>query len=201
MILYMESLWEELSAYFLKRYFDPDLPYFYHLSNRTDAKNIVLIIAAVIFGILAAGTVYVYQRRVLGAIPRAVTAGGAISEETARTLPELGVKVGGVCKLVLRSRTGALRKYIRFIGEGELTYGDFAKGAKRANSAIDLESTPCYIPEDKLEECNRRFAVEKSGSWGTVVWFWIGGIVLFFLLCRFLPAVLGIVDRLAGIFG
>ena len=83
-MLLMQTLWEELSEYMVKRYFDPELPYFYNLSNRLDGKSIVWIIAAVILGVLAAGTVYVYQRRVLGAIPRAVVAASATDEASQR---------------------------------------------------------------------------------------------------------------------
>ena len=200
MLLYMQSLWGELWTYLVKRYFDPDLPYFYHLSNETDAKNVVLILGAVLLGILAAGTAYVYQRRVLGAIPRAVIAGGAADEKTALPLPQLGVKLGWLSRLFLRSRTGAIRKYLRFVGESELTYEDLAKKGSRVDAPIDFDSTPCYIPLEKAEECTRRFSLEKSGGWGTVAWFWVGGIVLFFVLCRILPTLLEIADRLAGAF-
>ena len=202
-MLYMQSLWSELSTYLLKHYFDPQLPYFYHLSNYMDGAEAVVIVAAVLFGVLTAGTLYVYQRRVIGAIPRAVAVSGAIDEKTAVSLSDLGVKLGWIGRFALRGRASTLRRYIRFVGAEELTYESFGKGAKaarRADLLLDLDKTPCYIPTEKLEECKKRFALEKSGGWGTVAWFWVGGVVLFFVVCRFLPEILALVDRIVGAF-
>lgn len=202
-MLYMQSLWSELSAYLVKYYFDPELPYFYHLSNYVSGAEAVAMVAGILFGILSAGTLYVYQRRVIGAIPRAVIESGAVDEVSAVSLSQLGVHLGRLARRALRARTGTLRRYIRFVGAEELTYESVTQGARKArlaDSLLDVGETPCYIPTEKLDECKKRFAFEKAGSWGTVAWFWIGGVVLFFVICRFLPQIMGLLDRILGTF-
>ena len=198
-MLYIQSLWSELADYFYRTFIDPAFPYFYHLSNRMEGYTVVLAIAAVFVGVLTAGTVYVYQKRVIGAFPRALIAADALSEENARTAQELGIKLGWAVRLSMRRRTSALRKYVRYVGQVDPTYEDYQKRRVGGAEQIDFESARFYVLPEKRIECSSRFNMEKTGTWGTVAWAWGGGILLFFLVCSFLPRIMSVVDWVAGL--
>ena len=196
----LQSIWVELADYLERTFVHPRFPYFYHLSNRTEGYKIILIIAAVFIGVLAAGTIYVYQKRVIGAFPRALLAGGAVTEERALSVQELGFRPGWLLRLSMRSPSSALRRYVRYVGEQDLSYEDYVARKKPPKPAlIDYSSARFYIAEQKSGECACRFDIEKAGSWGTVAWFWAGGILLFFIICNFLPSIMSVVDWFAGI--
>ncbi len=198
-MLYMQSLWSELADYFYRTFVDPRFPYFYNLSNRMEGYTVVLAIAAVFIGVLAAGTVYVYQKRVIGAFPRALIAAGALDEENAKTLEELGVRLGWAARLSMRGRTSALRKYVRYVGQVDPTYEDYQNKRVGKPAPIDYENARFYVHAEQVAECASRFDVEKTGTWGTVAWVWGGGILLFFLMCNFLPSIMSGVDWIAGL--
>lgn len=198
-MLYMQSLWSELADYFYRTFVDPSFPYFYHLSNRMEGYTVVLAIAAVFIGVLAAGTVYVYQRRVMGAFPRALIAANALDEESARALPDIGIRVGFAARLSLRGRTSALHRYVRYVGQVDPTYEDYREKRVGKSAPIDYGSARFYVPREKVAECAARFDVEKTGTWGTVAWLWGGGLLLFFLVCNFLPSIMTAVDWIAGL--
>ena len=198
-MLYMQSFWSELADYFYRTFVDPTFPYFYNLSNRMEGYTVVLAIAAVFVGVLAAGTVYVYQRRVIGAFPRMLIAADALGEENAKTLRELGGKLGWPARLSMRRRTSALRKYVRYLGQIDPTYEDYREKRFRGADQIDFDHASFYIRAEQKVECASRFDVEKAGTWGTVAWAWGGGILLFFLVCNFLPPIMSAVDWIAGL--
>ena len=195
----LQSIWYELADYFVRTFVDPELPYFYNLSNRMDGYKLVLFIAAVFVGVLCAGTVYVYQKRVIGTFPRGLLAAGAIGEEKALSLQDLGLKAGWILRLSMRNPGSALRRYVRVVGEQAPTYEDYGAGKMPKAEPIDYVAAKFYVCQEKASECTSRYDIEKTGTWGTVAWFWAGGALLFFLICNFLPSVMSVVDWFAGI--
>lgn len=197
------SMWAEIWEYLLFRYFNPPLPYFNNLSNRLEAWSVVIIIAAVFVGILLAGIAFVLCRRLFGALPRELIARGATSEETAIVPNEVGLRIPLLLRLSLRRQSSALRRYIRFVGQIDRTYDEQRalekrKGAPK-DSVPDLRCVPIYLVEQRKDECLRRFS--SSGSDGKSIAFLVATFtVLFFVVCRFLPEIMSVIDRLYGFY-
>lgn len=198
-----QSLWSEIWEYLLYRYFNPRLPYFDNISNRLEAWTVVIVIACVFVGIMAAGVFLVIYKRVLGDLPSTLAELGATSEDTAVIPNEAGIKIPLLLRLSLRRSTSPLRRYIRYVGQKDLTYDeqlaiDKSK-SKVKGVAPDFREVPIYLISDRSEECLRRFA--RNGSDGKSAAILIAlSVVLFFVICRFLPDLMALVDTLLGLY-
>ena len=197
------TLWEEVWAYLLYRYFDPDLPYFYNLSNRLDAKSIVIVIAAVFLGVILSGFFFVIYMKSLGDFPRRLAELGAFDEASAVVPSKSGVKMPLLLRFALRNPSCALRRYIRYVGQVDQTYEEASKkGQKKVRAprtpAPDLQNLPIYLVRDRSDECLHRFSKEGNGY--KPVFILIGVLIpLFFVVCRFLPDILSLVDSFLGV--
>lgn len=197
------SIWAEIWEYLLFRYFNPPLPYFDNLSNRLEAWSVVIGIGAAMIGILLAGIALVLLRRLFGKLPRALIERGATSEETAIPLSRLGLGFTFLLRLSLRRPTSSLRRYIRYVGQVDPTYEEARALEKQKKSARqeapDFRCVPIYLVEERREECLRRFSLE--GSDGKAIAFLVAAFtVLFFVICRFLPEIMSVIDRLYGFY-
>jgi hypothetical protein len=197
------SIWIEIWEYLLFTYIDPELPYFNNLSNRMEAWSIVLIIAAVFVGIMASGVAFVLYKSVLGNLPRQLLARGAVSEETAVTPKELGLRMHLLLRLSLRRPTSALRRYVRYVGEPRRTYQEQLahekSKSKERSVEPDFRFVPIYLVEEKSEECLHRFSTNGSNGKSIAILISIMT-VLFFVVCRFLPEILSLFDSMLGIY-
>ncbi len=197
-----ESLWEQVGDYLYHRYISPTLPYFYNLPNNLDASQILIVVLAVVIGVLLAATVFVFYKQVIGALPRTLADLSATDEEHAKTLGELGCKGSFFLKISLKNRDSGLRRYVHLVGESELTPEDFTRqGAKRlrANRVSDFQNARFYLDFEKKEIALRRFALREN-TWKSVLWTWVGGIVVVILIAAFLPQIMTFVDFAAGFF-
>ena len=197
------SLWAELWEYFINRYINPPLPYFNNISNRLEAWTVVLGIACVFIGIIAAGVFLVVYKRMLGALPKALFDLGALSEESAVVPREIGLKIPALLRFSLRHTTSPLRRYIRYVGQKDVTFEEqlmIDKAKKgRATPDVDFRSASIYLVNDRKEECLRRFSL--SGSDGKSLAILISVFtVLFFVVCRFLPDLMLIFDGILGLY-
>lgn len=197
--MFIQSLASELGEYFADQYFNQTLPYFTNLSNTMKAYQIVIVIGAVFLGILVACFAYVYQKKVVGKLPRMLISAGAVSEETAVPLSALPRKINRLTKCSLASTSGGLRKIVRCSGQHDLTYEEMSqKGKNRIKpEKIDPETASFYVPEERKEEVLRRFD-ESGNTWKNVLLVALGCLVLFLVICRFLPEILSVVDVIAG---
>lgn len=197
------SIWAEIWEYLLFRYFNPPLPYFDNLSNRLEAWTVVIGVGAALIGILLAGIAFVVLRRLFGKLPRALIERGATSEETAIPLSELGLGFTFLLRLSLRRPTSSLRRYIRYVGQVDRTY-DEVRALEKAKKTVrqpepDFGCVPIYLVEERREECLKRFSLE--GSDGKAIAFLVAVFtVLFFVICRFLPEIMSVIDRLYGFY-
>ncbi len=197
------SLWAEIWEYLLFRYFNPPLPYFNNLSNRLEAWTVVLGIACVFLGIMAAGVAFVLYKRILGGLPRELLARGATSEESAVIPSETGLRLPWALRLSLRRSGSVLRRYIRYVGQIDRTYEEQLALEKDKKAAKPIEPdfrlVPIYLVEADSEECLHRFSTE--GSDGKAIAALIAVFtVLFFVVCRFLPEIMAFVDGLLGLY-
>ena len=197
------SLWSELWEYFVRRYINPPLPYFDNISNRLEAWTVVLAIACVFVGIIAAGIFLVIYKRMLGALPKALFDLGALSEESAIVPNEVGLKIPALLRFSLRHSTSPLRRYIRYVGQKDVSFEEqlmIDKAKKRHPTPdVDFRSASIYLVDDRKEECLRRFSL--SGSDGKSLAILISVFtVLFFVVCRFLPEILSLFDGLLAFY-
>jgi hypothetical protein len=197
------SVWAELWEYLLFRYFNPRLPYFNNLSNRLEAWKVVVGIACVFIGIVAAGIAFVIQKRMLSALPRALKERGALSPETALCCSDLGLRMPLFVRMSLRRPTSALRRYVRYVGQQDLSYDDLVAGdrAKVKTKAFepDFRSVPLYLSAERADECLRRF--DTKGNDGKAIAILISVfVVLFFVVCRFLPDIMSLFDAMISVY-
>jgi hypothetical protein len=195
------TLGEELGEYFIKNFFNPQLPYFRNLPNDIEGYQIVILIGAVLLGVVFAAFAFVFQKKVVGKLPRALIAAEATSEETAKTMQELGIKADLLTELYLNNPQSALRKTVRFVGQQDLTYEEMSqkKSERRIPPKPDSASSRFYIPAEKVDRMAKRYS-EKGNTWRMAALLAVGCVALFFVLCGFLPEIMQLVDNAAGIF-
>ena len=197
-----QSLWSEIWEYLLYRYFNPPLPYFDNLSNRMESWSVILVIGAVFLGIMVAGIAFVLFQRMLGSLPRSLVELGAVSPETAIVPREKGLRLPRLLTFSLRRPTSALRRYVRYVGQSDPTYEEQLALEKSKSKArvptVDFSVVPIYLVAERKDECLRRFS--KKGNDGKSIAILVSVFtVLFFVVCRFLPEILSVVDGMMGL--
>ena len=103
--------------YIRETYLEVDFGSYKNFTVTTQGVTLSQIIIGILFGCMLASFVVVYQRTYLGRMVRALLKAEAQDEDSARTLAELGLAHSGLIKYTLRSRTSALRKVVRYVGE------------------------------------------------------------------------------------
>ena len=80
------------------------------------------------------------------------------SEETAKTLSELHI-TSPIAARVAFSDSGRLRRIIKRVGEVEYSYEEYVKlqKEKKKPSRPDSNTTPIYIPKERLDEAKKIF--------------------------------------------
>lgn len=168
-----------------------------------EAWSIVLILAGVFVGIIAAGVAFVLYKRLLGNLPRVLLERGALDEETAVVPCEVGIRLPLLLRFALRRPTSVLRRYVRYVGQVDRTYGEqleLDKSKTRSKTVEpDFSKLPIYLVKEKSEECLRRFSTVGSNGKSIAILVSIF-VVLFFVVCRFLPEILSIVDGMMGLY-
>ncbi len=135
------------------------------------------LIFAVLIGILLAALYSFYQRRVPGALVRAILKHGALSEETALDAAALGVRYTALLELEL-SRNPVLKKLV---------------------TVCEREGEPplFYIKEELRYRAEIRFS-EKGNGLSALIVTAVLSTALALLIIRALPAFLTVIDRMMG---
>ena len=193
--------------YIRETYLEVDFGSYKNFTVTTQGVTLSQIIIGILFGCMLASFVVVYQRTYLGRMVRALLKAEAQDEDSARTLAELGLAHSGLIKYTLRSRTSALRKVVRYVGEERDDEEDDptrvsrnGKKAPKMTDVIDYENARFYIPEHLSAHAAVRYDSKGTGVRALVASV-IAYIAIAVILIRFLPVLFHWADDLITLLG
>ena len=207
---YYQSTLYELLAYFEERYFRIDFHAYEHINLSPDAgKTAQMMILGIALGLMIASLMIAYTRTRLGGFVRKLLREECLSEESAKTLFELGEFRNAAVRREL-SRGVTLRKFVQRVSQkeeanvSEKSTIDAKKnpflsffGKNSEENRVDFTTDRFYIPEEFKYRADTRF--EKKGSgWLFAILTSIGTIVFASLICKFLPDILQLMDNIIG---
>lgn len=191
---YVREVW----AYLKDTYLSLDFSDYEYIQLGGNNTSLITVVGGLFLGILLASFCIVFQKRVVGRYIQRMLAAGAIGEENACTPASLGFGKSMLLRAQLRSRSGVLRKLVRYVGEPGRTEADLAPGKQPVYyDIIDLGTTAFYIPEELKYRAEIRYA-KKGTSWPLAVLFAILMIVLLFVVLRALPTLLDFINSAIG---
>ena len=131
-----------------------------------------MMILAIMLGVIIAATVVFYKRKVPGKLVIALSAEGANSPETAKTLSELGLS--GKKGIIYSLKRGTLGRMLYSVQKdsynekmkAELECG---KKVKIANYQPNPASDRYYIPADREKEMVKLFSERGSGIFSYIL--------------------------------
>lgn len=217
--IYSLSIWSSVWGFF------EDIWYaFYdtYINNSTTYENLDMngmisvqyIIIGLFLGLAIAAVASVIGKRVHGAFVEKLLSENCLSEESAKTLPELDfadkltIRYGVRYSVNLRRivRCAQEEAYVKQTEEKAAGYEEARKNDpslpkkfKARPFKFDLDTNKFYIPEDLKEAAETKFAQKGISVLGTVVFVAILA-VAFVLLLIFLPNILGALDKFIGSF-
>ena len=143
------------------------------------ALSLPLITWMLIAGVIIAWIIIFCNKRIVGALVRAIIDANATSEEAAKTLAELG-QDDNVSAISRYKSSEALRRIIRTVGQPE-EQGD----SKKKKSAVTVdENTRFYIPEESFLRAKKQYGSDDSALTvilGTIAMIAVGIIVTVFI--------------------
>lgn len=192
--------------YIRETYLEVDFGSYKNFTITTQGATLSQIILAILFGCMLASFAAVYHRTYLGRMVRGLLKREAHDEESALTLTDLGLGHSGLIKYSLRSRTSALRKVVRYVGEEREDETDDetddgtrvsrnGKNSPQMTDIIDYENARFYIPEHLAAHAEVRYDKEGTGVRALVISA-ISCIALAVILIRFLPVLFRWADDL-----
>ena len=158
------------------------------------ASTVRSVILGLLLGSIAASVLALYTRKVQGRFIRELLRRECFAPERALTLHEAGM----FCSLAVRrelSQQGALARLTRCV-EAD---GYDAQAAKKPFSP-DFTTAHFYIPEDLKYRAELRYS-RRGFGWPHLLAVVVLGLLAAFLLCRYLPALLGFADWLISALG
>jgi hypothetical protein len=198
-VLSLESFFTHID----REFFTPNVGELEYLSvfNGNGFKWTVLV--AYFAFVLAAALIY-YNRTVIGAFPRALVKGECFSQESAKTLDELGFSRNIFVKLSLIFGT-TLRRVVRCVEAEEWQEArKDVKGSKVAEFLLpekryknNFSTDKFYIPESYKYTAEIRFAKKGNGLLSLVLTA-VLGIVAVVLIFKFAPSLLSMIDEFIG---
>lgn len=201
---YQGSLIRELLEYFNSTVFGVEFGVYDNFSLESGLGSTVRsLIFGLMLGTIFAGALMYYTKNVHGKFIRTLLKNGCFSPEKAMTLRETGMfrspsvrreltKDGVLSKLTKRVCANTVAKQTEAGTDGEVAEPPTATVAE---SSVDFLKDRFYIPEDLKYKAEVRY--DKSGSerFPFVITV-IVCVILAFLLCRFMPTLLGLADWL-----
>lgn len=201
---YQGSLIRELLEYFNTTVFGLEFGVYDNFSVESGlGATVRSVILGLMLGTIFAGALMYYTKNVHGKFIRALIKNECFSPEKAMTLRETGMfrspsvrrelaKDGVLSKLTKRVCANSVAKPTETADGGEVTG---AETAPAEESPVDFLSDRFYIPEELKYKAEVRY--DKSGSerFPFVITV-IACVILAFLLCRFMPTLLGLADWL-----
>ena len=203
-----------IGSFLMEQFLDRELPAFSHLPNSLRALDVNLGVGLFLLALVLATAGLVYYQRVPARLPRELLARRIFSPDDALTCSELGIRTTLAFRFLLRNPASGVRRCLHVVGEAVPDYAKktraerkAAKREARANREKnpfralaralfpDLSDARFYLDSERRDEVERRY-VESKNSPKTLAWTAIGSFVLFFVLCRLMPAILQLIDGL-----
>ena len=203
-------LYKELWYYFLDTY----------INNETTYENldfgglfsIQTLVIGLFLGIAIAGFVAVFNKQVHGGFVNKLIAEGCLSEQTAKSLPELdcadkltiryGVGRGVTLRRVVRCREE--EEYLAETAQKALEYEQLRAENPRLPKRftpkrfkVDPDAHHFYIPEEMKYMAEVKFS-QKGNSWWSAVIYAVVTLVALVVLIIFLPNILNLLDGFIG---
>ena len=206
-----------IGSFFVTEFFDRPLPAFANLPNSFSAWDVNLCVGVFLLVLVLATGFLAYQRSGPERLARELFSRKIDTPEAALSLSELAIKVTLSLRFSLHDRFSSLRRYVLVVGEPPLERKKPTKEEKKAAKAAarekrdknpfvalkkyllpDVSDAKFYLADNRLEEIERRYMQEKGVTLKTFLWTAGVSVVLFFVLCRLMPDVLLLIDRLIG---
>lgn len=205
----------DICDYIRETYLEVDFGSYKNFTITTQGTTLSQIIIGILLGCMLASFAVVIQRTYLGRMVRGLLKAEAHDEDSALTLSELGLGHSGLIRYSLRSRTSALRKVVRYVGEvreededenaddyDDYYYADDGTRVSRKHKktlqmtdTIDYERARFYIPEQLEAHAAVRYDARGTGIRALFLSA-ISYIALAVILIRFLPVLFRWADDL-----
>lgn len=206
-----------IGSFFVTEFFDRPLPAFANLSNSFTAWDVNRALGLFLLVLVLATGFLAYRRSGPERLARELFSREVFSPENAVSLSELTIKVSLALRFSLHDRWSSLRRCVLIVGEPPLESKKptkeekkAAKEAARANREKnpfvslkkrffpDLSDAKFYLAKERREEIERRYMQEKGVTLKTFLWTLGVSVALFFVLCRLMPEILLLIDRILG---
>ena len=180
---------------FKKIYYDIFLINLNEYPNINTDLQINVLLLGIALAICAAAIIVTLYRSSLQRLIKQLTRLGACSEESARTLADLGLERSLTIKLAL-SREGRLTRMVGRVGEIKYTYDEYLalmkqKGFK--HERIDFASAEFYIRDEQADDA-RNIIENYSSSLLRAVLYCLLVISLYVCLMLLMPSILSMLD-------
>ena len=179
--------------------------YDFFLINLKDYPNIGgdlyinVLLLCVALGICATAIVVTLYRSSLQRLIKQLTRLGAESEESARTLREMGLEKSIVLRMAL-SREGRLTRLVGRVGEVKYTYEEYLALSKQKgfrHEKIDFTTAEFYIREEHTAEA-KNIIDNYGASMLRAVLYSVGVIAVYVCVMFFMPEILSLIDAALG---
>ena len=206
-----------IGSFFVAEFFDRPLPAFANLSNSFTAWDVNRALGLFLLVLVLATGFLAYRRSGPERLARELFSREVFSPENAVSLSELPIKISLALRFSLHDRWSSLRRCVLIVGEPPLESKKptkeekkAAKEAARANReknpfvslkkrfCPDLSDAKFYLAKERREEIERRYMQEKGVTLKTFLWTLGVSVALFFVLCRLMPEILLLIDRILG---
>ncbi len=182
----------DIFDYLRETYWDVDFGVYRNFTLGGYGVTLAQIVTAIMLGFILASALMLYERRYIGGFIRGLLKGDAHSEETAKTLSDVGYGKSGILKSTLRKRDSAVRKLVRYTGEvREEAYSNEKIVMK---DDIPFEHAAFYIPPDLKNRAETRYDAKGTTVRNFIISV-IAALVGGALLIRLLPVFLHFIDN------
>ena len=178
-----------------KNFFTPKFDTYEHLTFFNNPEAFKWLVFGIYFGIVIASIVMYYNKTVLGGFIRKLDADGCLSDETAKSVEELGYAKNIFVKLSLKFGN-TLRRVVSYTAisaeDGTRVGGNLQeKGLK--GKYLNFEITKFYIPENKRDTAIQRFD-SKGSRWINIVAVAVLGIFVVMIAFKIAPFFVGLAE-------
>ena len=212
--------WIETFKAWLYEFFNPTLEGYVNFDfGSGEMLNVQIVIFGIFAGVLLASLYTIYVKNVVGAFVRKLLSQACLSEETAKTLGELGFSHNPFVRMALRgsllastvSRVCPTEETVVVSGEGSEAAAQSVDAEPSVPRSADASQKPVkkekndpqtvryYIKEEKKYIAEMRFNARGSG-WPTFFFVLLISVICVFLIFTFLPQILRFLDNTISIF-
>ncbi|MBO4283343.1 MAG: hypothetical protein J5958_01845 [Clostridia bacterium] len=200
-----------IGAFFETEFFDRELPAFSALPNTLRAWEVNLGVGLFLLAVVVAVGILAYRRLAPERIARELFARKVFSPDEALSCADLSVKHSLLLRFSLHNRFSDLRRCVLIAGEEPLDLSKKSRAERKAARANreknpfvalkkhffpDLSEARFYLDPERADEVDRRYVEIRGVTPRAFVWTAVVSVVLFFVLCRLMPSILGLIDNI-----